>query len=149
MGKEKAATPSLWQELFLHAGLYKRSQGRITRQVTFAALAIGVALGVWELGNWLAVQSDSPMVKYVIPGLLLAAGVWVSYRVVNLPRFADFLIAVEAEMNKVSWPTRTELIRSSMVVIFVMFFLAFVLYVYDFMWIMVFKWIGVLHGGGS
>ena len=34
-----------------------------------------------------------------------------------MPAFADFLIAVEAEMNKVSWPTRTELFRGSMVVI--------------------------------
>ena len=39
------------------------------------------------------------------------------FRLVNLPKFADFLIAVEAEMNKVSWPTRTELFRSSVVVI--------------------------------
>ena len=31
----------------------------------------------------------------------------------NMPRFADFLIAVEAEMNKVSWPSKAELIRSS------------------------------------
>ena len=32
-------------------------------------------------------------------------------------QFADFLIAVEAEMAKVSWPTRSELIHSSLVVI--------------------------------
>ena len=50
---------------------------------------------------------------FLIPGLVLVVGVWVSYRVVNFPAFADFLIAVEAEMNKVSWPTRTELIRAS------------------------------------
>ena len=37
-----------------------------------------------------------------------------------MPAFADFLIAVEAEMNKVSWPTRHELIRASMVVMLVM-----------------------------
>ena len=48
--------------------------------------------------------------------------------------FADFLIAVEAEMNKVSWPTRAELFRSSMVVIFCILFLAAVLYGYDLFW---------------
>ena len=37
--------------------------------------------------------------------MLLAAGLWASYRLVNVPAVADFLIAVEAEMNKVSWPT--------------------------------------------
>ena len=53
--------------------------------------------------------------------MLLAACVWVSYRLVNVPGFADFLIAVEAEMNKVSWPTRTELFRSSIVVLIMIF----------------------------
>ena len=39
-----------------------------------------------------------------MPRLLLVFGVWVSYRLVNVPAFADFLIAVEAEMNKVLGP---------------------------------------------
>ena len=51
-----------------------------------------------------------------------------------MPSFADFLIAVEAEMNKVSWPTRDELFRSSMVVIFCIVFLAVVLFGYDVFW---------------
>lgn len=29
-------------------------------------------------------------------------GIWFGYRLVNWPRFADFLISVEAELNKVS-----------------------------------------------
>ena len=65
--------------------------------------------------------------RFLIPGLLLILGLWVSYRVVNLPAFADFLIAVEAEMNKVSWPTRAELFRASMVVLILIFALAFIL----------------------
>ena len=51
-----------------------------------------------------------------------------------MPSFADFLIAVEAEMNKVSWPTRTELVRSSLVVIFLMFFMALILVFFDVFW---------------
>ncbi len=31
---------------------------------------------------------------------------WLAWRVVNVPSFADFLIATEAELNKVSWTTR-------------------------------------------
>ena len=46
------------------------------------------------------------------PAPCCLVGVWLGYRLVNIPRFADFLIAVEAEMNKVSWPSRGELIRS-------------------------------------
>ena len=57
----------------------------------------------------------------LIPCLLLAAALWACYRLVNLPVFADFLIAVEAEMNKVSWPTRPELFRASTVVLIVIF----------------------------
>jgi len=64
---------------------------------------------------------------------------WLGFRIVNWPSFADFLIAVEAEMNKVSWPSRTELIRASMVVIVLMFGLTAVLYTYDLVlnWILV------------
>ena len=62
---------------------------------------------------------------------MLALGAWISFRIVNLPKFADFLISVEAEMNKVSWPTSGELWRASMVVIAVIFFLAGLLFFYD------------------
>ena len=69
---------------------------------------------------------------------------WASYRLVNYPRFADFLIAVEAEMNKVSWPSRSELVRSSMVVIFVIFALAIILYGYDMLWTFLFRALGII-----
>jgi preprotein translocase subunit SecE len=52
-------------------------------------------------------------------------------RIVNLPSFADFLISVEAEMNKVSWPSRGELYRASLVVIVVIFLLTAILLAYD------------------
>ena len=132
MSKEKsAAAYPLVRELF-QLGIYKRSQGRIARQVTFAVLAITVLLGAWRL-SVLEIDAGRTM-QFVVPGVLLAVGWWLSFRLVNLPGFADFLIAVEAEMNKVSWPTRGELFRSSMVVIFCIFFLAAVLYAYDLFW---------------
>ena len=127
------------QELF-RVGLYKRSQGRIARQVTFAALTIIIALGCWSLSEFLggyATQypdwnaATRNFVRFVIPLLLLAAGAWASFRMVQMPAFADFLISVEGEMNKVSWPSRGELFRASIVVMVVIFFLAAVLYLYD------------------
>ena len=124
------------QEL-IHTGIYKRSQGRITRQVTFAAIAITLALGLWRLSETLKGTGFSeriPASEYWLPGALLVAGLWIAYRVVNVPSFADFLIAVEAEMNKVSWPTRTELFRASLVVLFTIFALAAVLASFDFFW---------------
>jgi len=74
------------------------------------------------------------VVRFLAPGLLLAAGLWVSFRIVCTPRFADFLIAVEAEMAKVSWSSWSEVVRSSIVVIFMMFFLAAILGLYDLFW---------------
>ena len=123
----------------VRVGIYKRSQGRITRQVTFAALAVTVALGLWRLSSLLTGKGLE--YQFALPGVLLLAGLWGSYRLVNVPGFADFLIAVEAEMNKVSWPTRTELFRASMVVLILIFSLAIILAVYDFFWTIVRSWV--------
>jgi preprotein translocase subunit SecE len=122
----------------LHVGIYKRSQGRITRQVTFASLMVALALGLMRLSSTLAGKGLE--YQFVVPGLLLLVCAWATYRLVNVPAFADFLIAVEAEMNKVSWPTRAELIRASMVVLLMMFALAFYLGGCDVLWSVVLKW---------
>jgi preprotein translocase subunit SecE len=132
------------QEMF-RFGLYKRNQGRIARQATFAAFAIIVALGALSLASYLggyisdvgANNPDWPMwkqnlVHYGVPFVLAAAGLWASFRLVQMPTFADFLISVEGEMNKVSWPSRGELFRASLVVILVIFFLAGLLFLYDY-----------------
>ncbi len=78
-----------------------------------------------------------------IPAVVLIAGLWFGYRLVNWPRFADFLIAVEAEMNKVTWPSKDELIRASIVVMFTIFFLAMALFLFDIIWQVFFDFIGV------
>ena len=124
----------------MRAGVYKKSQGRITRQVTFAALAVTVLLGLWRFSENLRVVSPGNMyLCYAVPGVLLLIGWWACYRAVNLPSFADFLIAVEAEMNKVSWPSRAELIRASLVVLVTIFFLGFILAAFDLVWIWIFN----------
>lgn len=127
---------AFFQEL-VSFGIYKRNQGRITRQVTFAAVAVAVALGLWRLNQ--TMMQYSPAVSFGVPIALLVLGWWAAYRLVNFPAFADFLIAVEAEMNKVSWPTRQELIRGSVVVLVVILFLAAVLWVFDVLWLYVFR----------
>ena len=119
------------RELF-SLGLYKRNQGRIARQATFAALALIVVLGAWSLSAYFSGKDD--VWRYYVPMALVAIGLWASFRVVQIPAFADFLISVEAEMNKVSWPSWTELIRSSIVVILMIFMLAGILFFYVFAW---------------
>jgi preprotein translocase subunit SecE len=130
-----------FQELF-QTGLYKRSQGRITRQVTFGALLITALLGYWSLMRTLA--DCQAHLRLGLPLLLCTLTVWVAYRAVNLPAFADFLIAVEAEMNKVSWPTRHELFRASVVVLFTIFVLAGVLYFFDAFWQWFFSFLHII-----
>jgi preprotein translocase subunit SecE len=138
----------IWGE-FLSFSVYKRNQGRVTRQVTFAALAAIVSLGVLRLAQLLAAWygggdgtlsslagtgADLGVVRFLLPGALLAAGLWLCYRAVNVPKFADFLIAVESEVAKVSWPTAEEVFRSSAVIIFLIFALAAILAAYDLFW---------------
>ena len=92
---------------------------------------IGMAdqgIGAWQLSQFIiglasgeSTGPDLGVMRFALPGALLAAGLWLCFRIVNLPRFAEFLIAVEAEMAKVSWPTSTEVFRSSAVVIFLIF----------------------------
>ena len=124
--------------------MYKRQQGRVTRQVTFAAVSLALGLGVWRLAQvlplWLGGDASSSfgdelgLVRFLVPGLLMAAGIWLAFRIVQTPAVADFLIAVETEMTKVSWPARDEVMRSSIVIIFLIFILAGILAVYDLFW---------------
>jgi preprotein translocase subunit SecE len=139
---------AFFQELF-HVGLYKRSQGKIARQATFFALLVIIALGSWRLHVWMGgigttavaateAEAANPALDvlsrtrgYTIPLAVLIVGSWIAFRVVQLPGFADFLISVEAEMNKVSWPSRSELFRATVVVILTIFLLSALLATYD------------------
>ncbi|MHB1034482.1 MAG: preprotein translocase subunit SecE [Pirellulales bacterium] len=149
MAKENNSTMGQFLRELGQTGIYKRSQGRIARQVTFAALELGWALGMWRLSVLLSQWNTGggPAyqygLKYGLCTVLLLVGTWVCYRAVNLPSFADFLIAVEAEMNKVSWPSRSELVRSSMVVLITIFAMAAVLFAYDTIWRVIFTALGV------
>ncbi|HBI44946.1 MAG TPA: preprotein translocase subunit SecE [Planctomycetales bacterium] len=70
-----------------------------------------------------------------------------AWRVVNFPPFADFLIATEAELNKVSWTTRPRLIQDTIVVLVTVALLAIFLFLMDQTWRVVLSWkpIGVLQ----
>ena len=125
------------------AGVYKPNQGRIVRQLTCLAIWIIVGLACWALFSALRGSNSSSVMSSAIPATFMALGVWIGFRMVNWPRFADFLIAVEAEMNKVTWPGKEELVRAAFVVIFTIFFLAVSLFLFDIIWQRVFSTIGV------
>jgi len=132
----------LSRELF-SAGVYKANQGRIVRQLTCLVIWVIVGLACWALHSSLRGSDIDSTLASIIPAALTAAGVWTGFRLVNWPRFADFLIAVEAEMNKVTWPGKDELTRAAFVVIFTIFFLAVSLFLFDIIWQKVFSTLGV------
>lgn len=139
-----AANASLWGELF-KSDLYKRNQGRLVRQLTAVGLALIVAFGAWTLAQG-PLQGYERGIRLGIPVVVALVGFWVVFRLVNYPRFADFLVSVQAEMDKVSWPSWAELSRATAVVIATMFFLGFILFAYDLIWVFVFSRLGVLQG---
>ncbi len=145
MSREIATTTSqtLMANLF-QASVYKPSQGRIVRQVTALVIWIVVALGCYRLSVLLrGAFPANAWIESAIPLVLFAAGAWFGFRLVNWPRFADFLVAVEAEMAKVSWPGKPELIRASIVVIVTIVILAITLFLFDIVWQWFFSLIGV------
>jgi preprotein translocase subunit SecE len=149
---DESLSRSLGSEL-LTGALYKQKQGRIVRQLTCLGVWLACWLGGWQLyevmGAWGSPSAAGESAnfwqtgRFWIPLALVSFGMWFGYRLVNWPRFADFLIAVEAEMSKVSWPGKTELYRASMVVIFTMAFLAILLFCYDAFWQLLFDFLKV------
>jgi len=81
---------------------------------------------------------------YSMAGLILLFGFWFGYRLVQWVTFADFLISVEGEMAKVSWPNQSELRSATIVVLTLFFLLAGVLYTFDLIFVFIFKSIGVV-----
>jgi len=74
-------------------------------------------------------------ITLTLPVMIFIVASWVSWRLVNWPAFADFLIATEAEMNKVSWTTRKRLYQDTIVVLTTVVLLTVFLFVVDILWI--------------
>ena len=67
------------------------------------------------------------------------------FYLLNKPNIVDFMIATEAEMKKVNWPSRKEIIGSTIVVISGTLMLAAILFVINMAFGALFQWIGVLE----
>ncbi len=65
----------------------------------------------------------------------------------NKPRIVDFMIATESEMRKVNWPTRSEVVGSTWIVICGTLLMALLLFVVDLVFATLFQAIGILSGG--
>jgi len=143
---------------------YKPMQGQRVRRATMLGLLILLGCGVYVLvqhgtlvtgaADWaLQIPFTSraipllPDVAITAPLLLAAAAFWFSFRVVNWPTFADFLIATEAEVNKVSWPTRRSVVQDTIVVLSTVVLMTLFLFAVDIAWGKLLSWgpIGVLR----
>lgn len=128
---------------------YKRTQGMRVRRGTILGVLALAACGIYTLlvrnafvGDWeleLPFLDDwsvslLPHQLEMWPVILGLAALWVAWRVVNFPTFADFLIATEAEMNKVSWTTRHRLIQDTIVVLTTVVLMTLFLLVVDVLW---------------
>lgn len=72
--------------------------------------------------------------RLAVPLLIVAVTLWVAFRAVNVPDFAEFLIATEAEMNKVSWSTRKRLAQDTVVVLITSLLMTVFLLAVDLFW---------------
>ena len=149
------------QGWFSMAG-YKRSLGVRVRRLTILGILIIGGTGAWSLwtqgvlpDEWtlsmpfdmqpLTVVTDA---KIIIPLVLAILTLWIAFRAVNVPDFAEFLIATEAEMNKVSWSNRKRLMQDTVVVLLTTLIMTLFLLVVDLFWgwLLSRQTVGVLPG---
>jgi len=83
-------------------------------------------------------------VRWGIACVITLVGWWFAFRLVHFPTFADFLVSVEAEMLKVSWPSNTEVHSSTLVVLAMFLILSALIYGFDLIWIWFFQIIRII-----
>jgi len=123
--------------------VYKRTQGKYTRTITFVSVMLIGVLGAAILSGKLRSYdvTATPYVRFGVPaGLIVLLGL-IMFRVVNRARTADFLIATEGEMKKVSWSSKKDVIGSTKVVIVTTFIMAGILFGVDLLFKILFDWL--------
>ena len=126
--------------------IYKRGQGKYTRLGTIIGVMLIATVGAYVLSTTL--RGFLPVwAAYGIPTLVWVVIGALVFWLVNRPSSADFLIATESEMKKVSWSSKKEIIGSTKVVIIFMIVIAAILFGVDFMFVVLFKTLGVTLAG--
>ena len=133
---------------------YKKTQGRPTRQIALCVVVVCL--------SWLLVQTGAlarPLLKatFEFVGIGTSIG-WLflclvlvgfsgllAFALLNRPRWADFLISVQAEIDKVTWPSKAEVRKATVVVLILLVSMAVVIFLFDVIWQWVFKTIGFLQ----
>jgi len=128
--------------------IYKRGQGKYTRLCSAFAAAIIAGLGCLQLYKkleaveWGLSRKAALWVATMVPaGLFVVFALLISW-LINKASVADFLIAAEGEMKKVSWSSKQEIAVSTFIVIVFVIMMATLLGTTDlgfrtfFMWLL-------------
>ena len=118
--------------------IYKPGQGKYARLCTGFAIVIIVGFGCWQLYEMLDGMDVGIWGATIVPVVILLGFAAASYWLLNKPAAANFLIAAEGELKKVNWSSRREVAVSTLVVIIVVFVMAILLGVTDFVFALIF-----------
>jgi len=124
--------------------LYKRGQGKYVRITTFVSAMVITVWGAAVLSQTLTAYTSLPLVYFGIPTALVVLVGLLAFTLVNRQKSADFMIATESEMKKVSWSNRKEIVGSTKVVIVTTFIMAALLFGVDLVFMLFFRWIKVM-----
>ena len=129
--------------------VYKRGQGYYTRLFTALGCGLIAAIGCWRLYEKLGGLDTSASTRiwiqtFVPVGLFIALAILV-FLMINKPKIADFMIAAEGEVKKVSWSSRKEIAISTFIVIVVVICVSLLLLFTDFFFQFFFRAIHLLE----
>ena len=110
--------------------IYKRGQGYYTRLITALTSFAIIAIGSFVLFQKLRVVGN-PWVEIFVPIGVCGIFTLLVFLIVNKPKIADFMIAAEGEIKKVSWASRSEIMASTVVVISVVILMSSLLFLAD------------------
>ncbi len=125
-------------------GIYKPTQGTYARTWTGVAMGALLLVGVIRLFE---IMKSSPTLweRFGVPAAMALVVGWLIYRLLSYPPFADFLIATEAEMNKVSWTSREDLKRATAVVLSTVVLVSVFLFGVDWIWSTILQFFHILE----
>jgi len=121
--------------------IYKRGQGKNTRLWSAFAVATIAGVGCFQLYKKLEATSLNLYAKFIVPAGLFLGLCCLIFWLINKASLADFMIAAEGEMKKVSWSTRQEIMVSTIIVITVVVFMACLLGATDLGFRTLFDWL--------
>jgi preprotein translocase subunit SecE len=119
--------------------IYKRGQGKYTRLCSAFAAATIVALGCMQLYKKLQATDLGIWIVTMVPAGLFVTLSALIFWLVNKPSVADFMIAAEGEVKKVSWSSRKEIAVSTFIVIVVVIIMAVLLGTTDVIFFKIFN----------